>query len=200
MIIPVDTLLAWGAGYKKVAAGEIIFMEGCEGRFYHQLVSGSIRWTNINDDGREFIQAMVDPGDSFGELPLFDDGTYAASAVANKDSVILRLNKASFHQLLHEHPDSHFTFTRLLAQRLRFKFMLLNELAVRSPEHRIATLFSYFKTNKKNICPKCQEVQLTRQQIADMTGLRVETVIRTIRGLHEKGSLRINRGKVQLAV
>jgi len=197
-MIPIDTLLTWGATYKKVAAGEMIFMEGTEGHFYYQLVSGSVRWINISDEGREFIQAMVEPGDCFGEFPLFDDSVYAASAVANKDSVVLRLHKSSFQQLLKEYPDIHFAFTRMLSQQLRFKFMLLNELAIRDPEHRIATLFTYLKTSKRSICPKCREVQLTRQQIADMTGLRVETVIRTIRGLQRKGSLQINRGKVLL--
>ncbi|HSC37922.1 MAG TPA: Crp/Fnr family transcriptional regulator, partial [Chitinophagaceae bacterium] len=143
---------------------------------------------------------MVEPGDSFGELALFEDETYAASAVANKDAVILRLCKTSFHQLLREHPDVHLAFTRLLAQRLRFKFLLLKELANHDPEHSIATLFSYLKASKRNLCPKCNQVQLTRQQIADMTGLRVETVIRTIRNLHVKGSLTITRGKVLLGL
>ena len=196
MMIPVDTLLAWGATYKKVAAEEMIFREGMEGRFYYQLVSGSVRWVNITDDGREFIQNMIEPGESFGELPLFDDGIYAASAIANKESVILRLHKNTFRQLLKEDPGIHFAFSKLMAQRMRFKFMLLKELACSDPEHRISTLFSYFKESKKNICQSCNQVQLTRQQIADMTGLRVETVIRTIKHLQHKGSLVIDKGKV----
>jgi len=199
-MIAVDTLLAWGATYKKVTAEETIFMEGTAGLFYYQLVSGSARWININDDGGEFIQAMVEPGDCFGELALFDDGVYAASAVANKESIILRLCKTSFHQLLKEHPDIHLAFTQLLAQRLRFKFLLLKELAGHNPEHSISTLFSYLKTSKRNVCQKCNQVQLTRQQIANMTGLRVETVIRTIRNLHLKGSLKIAHGKVLLGI
>ena len=199
-MIAIDTLLAWGATYKKVNAGEMIFMEGAEGHFYYQLVSGSVRWFNSSDEGREFIHAMIEPGDCFGEFPLFDDCVYAASAVANKDSVMLRLHKATFHQLLKEQPDIHFAFTKMLAEQLRFKFLLLKDLAGNNSEHRIATLFSYLKTSRRNICPNCNQVQLTRQQIADMTGLRVETVIRTIRGLHLKGSLKITHGKVRLAL
>jgi CRP/FNR family transcriptional regulator, cyclic AMP receptor protein len=195
-MIQIDTLLAWGATYKKVSAEEIIFREGTEGYFYYQLVSGSVRWVNINDEGKEFIQNILEPGECFGELPLFDDIPYAASAIANSESVILRLHKNSFHQLLKEDPELHFAFSRLLAQRIRFKFLLLAELAQRDPEHRIVTLFSYFKKSKKNICQNCHKVQLTRQQIADMTGLRVETVIRAIKSLHEKGTLIVDRGKV----
>ncbi|HLG38592.1 MAG TPA: Crp/Fnr family transcriptional regulator [Chitinophagaceae bacterium] len=196
MMIPVDTLLAWGASYKKVSTDETIFREGTEGHFYYQLVSGSVRWVNITDDGREFIQNMIEPGESFGELPLFDDGVYAASAMANKESVILRLHKNTFRQLLKEDPEVHFAFSKMMAQRMRFKFLLLKELACSDPEHRIFTLFSYFKVAKKNICQNCNRVQLTRQQIANMTGLRVETVIRAIKNLQHKGSLVIDKGKV----
>ena len=47
MMIPVDTLLAWGATYRKLAPDETIFREGTEGHFYYQLVSGEVRWINI---------------------------------------------------------------------------------------------------------------------------------------------------------
>ena len=69
-------------------------------------------------------------------------------------------------------------------------------MANHNPEHSISTLLSYFKQTQKNICPKCNRINLTRQQIADMTGLRVETVIRTIKSLQTKGRLVIDKGKV----
>ena len=196
MMIDIDTLLATGAAYKKVKAGELIFQEGAECYFYHQLVSGSVRWVNIDDDGNEFIQNMIDPGECFGEMPLFDDGPFAATAIAETDAVILRLHKSSFIQLAIERPDIHFRFTRLMSERIRFKFLLLKELAHHDPEQSISTLLNYLKQNKRDICSKCNKVNLTRQQIANMTGLRVETVIRTIRHLHEKGKLVSERGKV----
>ena len=195
-MIDIDMLLAWGASYKKVDAGDTIFREGTDGHFYHQLVSGSVRWININDEGGEFIQNLIEPGESFGEFPLFDQSQYAATAVADKPSVVIRLLKSSFLQLLKENPDIHLRFTRLFVERLRFKFMILKELACFGPEHRITALFGYFKESRRNICPSCNQVKLTRQQIADMTGLRVETVIRSIRSLQEKGALSIEKGKV----
>jgi CRP-like cAMP-binding protein len=196
MIIDINTLLAWGASYKKVSEGDIIFREGTNCSFYHQLVSGSIRWININEEGKEILQIMIEPGESFGELPLFDDGVYAATSIANKDSVILRLNKSTFHQLLTENPAIHFSFSKTLSERLRFKFLIVSALANHNPEKSILHLFEYFKLSRKNICPKCNKVMLTRQQIADMIGLRVETVIRTIRIMHQKGELLVDKGKV----
>ena len=195
-MIDIDTLLAWGAAYKKSAAGEIIFKEGTQSSFYYQLVSGSVRWVNINDDGKEFIQVMIEPGECFGELALFDDECFAASAIADTDAVIIRLHRSSFKQLIKENPELHFEFTRLLTQRLRFKFLILKELANHNPENSISTLLTYFKQTHKNICTKCNRLKLTRQQIADMTGLRVETVIRTMKLMQLKGELQITKGKV----
>lgn len=195
-MIDIDLLLAWGAAYKKVSAGEMIFREGGNCSFYYQLVSGKVRWVNINDEGREFIQTIIEPGECFGELPLFDDEPYAASAIADEDSVIIRLHKITFLQLIKENPEIHFAFSKLLTERLRFKFLMLKELATHNPESSISTLLSYFKEHKKNICTKCNRLKLTRQQIADMTGLRVETVIRTMRNMHSMGLLRIDKGKV----
>jgi CRP-like cAMP-binding protein len=196
MMIDIDTLLAWGAAYKKVAAGEIIFHEGAHSSFYYQLVSGKVRWMNINEEGKEFIQTIIEPDECFGEFPLFDDEPFAASAIADEDSVIIRLHRASFHQLLKENPDLHFQFSRLLTQRLRFKFLILKELAKHNPENSISTLLNYFKQHRKNICTKCNKLNLTRQQIADMTGLRVETVIRTMKSMQQKGEIQITKGKV----
>jgi CRP/FNR family transcriptional regulator, cyclic AMP receptor protein len=195
-MVDIDLLLAWGASYKKLDPGEIIFKEGTSCQFYMQLVSGSVKWFNIDEEGKEYIQTIIEAGECFGEIPLFDGGTYAATAIAESPTMIIRLSKSSFLQLIRDNPDIHFAFTKLLAKRVRFKFLLLKSLALQAPEARIATLLNYLKKENKNFCPECNQLNLTRQQIADMTGLRVETVIRTMRGMHEKGVLTIDKGKV----
>lgn len=195
-MIDIDILLTWGAAFKKVPKGSTIFSEGSGCSFYYQLVSGKVRWVNINEEGKEFIQTIIEPGECFGEMPLFDDEPYAASAIADEDTVVIRLHKPVFLKLIRESQDIHFKFSRLLAERVRFKFMLLKSLACHDPENRISTLLNYFKKENKNYCPDCSQLKLTRQQIADMTGLRVETVIRSMRHMHEKGELLIDKGKV----
>lgn len=196
MIIDINTLIAWGGAYKKLVEGEVIFSEGEDCYYYYQLVSGSVRWVNIDDEGKEYIQTIIEPGECFGELPIFDDCEYAASAIADEESLVIRIRKETFLQLIKENPSIHFAFTKLLVKRLRFKFLLLKSIAYHAPELRISSLLKYLKKENKNFCPKCNQLKLTRQQIADMTGLRVETVIRSMRHMHEIGELTIERGKV----
>lgn len=196
MMIDIDILLTWGATYKQVDAGEIIFEEGGICRFYHQVVDGRVKWYNLNNEGKEYLQMIIEPGECFGELPLFDGETYVASAMALVPTTIIRLHESTFHQLLREQPDLHIKFSTLLAQRLRYKFYLQKELATQDPEHKIQSLLQCLRNNKKNMCCQCNQIKLTRQQIADMTGLRVETVIRCMRNMHDRGELFIERGKV----
>lgn len=195
-MLDIDLLLAWGAAYKKVGPGETIFRENTQCTFYYQLVSGRVRWFNINDQGCEFIHAVIDPGECFGELPLFDDDTYAATAVAEEESLLIRLSKTTFQQMLHEQPEIHFAFTQLMAHRVRDKFQMSKSMACHQPDVRIKSLLAQLKKDNRNICKICNQLKLTRQQIADMTGLRVETVIRVMRHMHSQGELSISHGKV----
>lgn len=150
MMIDVDLLLAYGATYKRVPKGNIIFSEGDNCSFYYQLLTGRVNWLNINDNRNEFIQMLIDPGECFGELPLFDNEPYGESAIADEDSVVIRLYKPVFNQLIRENVAIHFNFSKLLAQRIRFRFMLLHSFACHDPVERIKTLLNYFKKENKN--------------------------------------------------
>jgi len=195
-MIDVNLLLAWGATYKKAKANECIFEEGQHCIYYYQLISGHVRWVNIDSEGRECIHYLLEAGESFGEFPLFDDEPYTASAIADSDCILIRLYKPSFLELLKENTNLLFDFTRLFTKRLRFKYSIIQAYTSHSPETRIINLINYLIKENKNLCMDCNQLKLTRQQIADMTGLRVETVIRTMRSMHTKGDLLINRGKV----
>lgn len=196
MVIDIDTLLAWGGVYKQVAPGNVIFTEGSECYYYHQVVSGLVRWVNIDEEGREYIQTLIEKGECFGEIPLFDNEPYAATAIAEENVIIIKLRKTTFVQLIKEKPEIHFKLSVVMAKRIRFRFLLLKSIAYQSPETRVKALLNYLKKEKKHFCAKCNQVMLTRQQIADMTALRVETVIRIMRIMHDKEEIRIEKGKV----
>ncbi|MCU0368883.1 MAG: Crp/Fnr family transcriptional regulator [Cyclobacteriaceae bacterium] len=194
MIDP-NLLLAKGATYKKLATGEILFSEGDVCEYYFQITRGQLRWVNFNNEGDEYLQTVADEGSSIGELPLFDGEVYAATAIANKPSQVLRLPKNLFHQLLYEHPHIHYKFSHLLTQRLRFKFFLLKEIAHHDSEKVVEALLSFLNKKKEHLCGTCNQIKLNRRQIAQMTGLRVETVIRVMRNLSEKGIIQIHKRK-----
>lgn len=196
MIKP-SLLIHYGADIKTYDTNETIFEEGAHCNYYFQIIDGSVKWCNIHEDGKEFIQSLVLAGESFGDIPLFDDGPYISSAIANEKTEVFRLPKQQFLLLLEEHPDVLLEMTRMIAARLRFKFLLVKEISHKNPTQIIISLLDYLTYSKRSICPDCNMVKLTRQQIADMTGLRVETVIRVIKQLEKDGIVSINRGKIK---
>ena len=80
-----------------------------------------------------------------------------------------------------------------MAERLRYKSIMQSETN-QNPEHRILRLIDFLKSEKGVKGPF--EVPITRQQIANMTGLRVETVIRSIKKMEKEGKVRIENKKV----
>ena len=190
-------LLENGAILRKYKKGQSIFYEGDKAMYYYQIAEGSIKMVSVNDNGKEFMQGLFKAGDSFGEPVLLIDEPYPATAVANEDSVILKLNKDIFLNILKENPDIHFRFSQVLAKRIYQKSLIATEISTYGPEHKIFSVLKIFKKNNA-LNGETYKVELSRQQIADMTGLRVETVIRSIKKLEEKNLIKIQKGKIYM--
>ncbi|WP_339611866.1 Crp/Fnr family transcriptional regulator [uncultured Planktosalinus sp.] len=192
-----DILYTFGAEKLSFLKGEQIFSEGQPALCYFQILNGEVKMNNFNDDGKEFIQGIFFKGQSFGEPPLFADVKYPAHAEALSDAEVLRVSKDNFLELLKAHPDEHLSITKALASRLYYKAIMATELSSQEPEHRILRILDYLKKYVHNLQePFSFQVDITRQQIADLTGLRVETVIRATKSLEKKGELKIKNRKL----
>ncbi|QGK75697.1 Crp/Fnr family transcriptional regulator [Flavobacterium sp. SLB02] len=196
-MIAIDLLEKYGALKKSFDKNQIIFEEGNLPTHYYQIISGEVKMSNYNDDGREFIQGIFYKEQSFGEPPLFLNQNYPANAIAAQDAEVLVLPKSSFMKLLEENANVSIKIIENLAQRLYYKSVMAAEMSTQEPEHRVLKLIdhgiAYFNFQKDE---NGYLINFTRQQIGDLTGLRVETVIRTIKALEKKGVLKIINRKV----
>jgi CRP-like cAMP-binding protein len=197
VMIATELLEKYGAVKKFFDKTAIIFEEGNLPTHYYQILSGEVKMSNYNDDGREFIQGIFYKEQSFGEPPLFLNQKYPANAIAVENAEILLLSKINFMKLLEENPVISLKIIENLAQRLYYKSVMAAEMSTQEPEHRVLKLMdhgiAYFNFKKD---ANGYLINFTRQQIGDLTGLRVETVIRTIKALEKKGVLKIINRKV----
>lgn len=194
--IGAELLERFGARTLRLPSGGTVFEQGEAASRAFLVASGQIRMVVTSERGREFTQGYFLPGQTFGEPPLLTGGIYPAAARAVVASSVLHLPRESFLRLLRENPEEHLELTRVLAERLLYKSMMLGELATAEAEHRLAALLGHFRRSQGAPVDHPWRVPFTRQQLADMTGLRVETVIRTIKSMEEKGRLRIQAGRV----
>jgi len=190
MQIDTDILITWGAIAKKYRKGEFIFREGDAPRYYYQIMSGKVKMFNSSNETKELTQGVFSNGESFAEPPIFINETYPASAIAVTDTTLIRILKERFLQLLDEYPALQKKFLTLFSERIYEKSLLARELVSNSPEERIINFLCQYK--KKNGFDKEKaQVAVTRQEIANSTGLRVETVIRTLQKMKTKNVVSI---------
>jgi CRP-like cAMP-binding protein len=195
-MIPDAMWQEYGARIVQLVKGQTLFDQGSTASHFYQVRTGKVKMVSYNDQGREFVQGIFTEGQSFGEPPFFNDLPYPAAAVAVEDSTVWKCGRAPFLRLLSERPDLHLQLTKVLSGRLVYKSMMLAEIAVEEAEHRLTRLIEYLRGTSREADADRFRVPLTRQQLADMTGLRVETVVRTIKAMEQKGVLEIVDGKV----
>ena len=180
-----ELLIQAGAVVRSYKKGAVILREGGKARFYFQVVAGEVKMMNIGENGQEFIQGIFKPGDSFAEPPLFLEVLYPASAIALADSEIIVLEKAKLLVLLEQNFRLQMQLMKTLSQRIYYKSVMAKEISLYDAGHRILSLIDFLK-ERDGFSGRQYPVTLTRQQIANLTGLRVETVIRAIKYLAEK--------------
>lgn len=195
-MIDENLLLNHGAKRVSFSKGDQLFREGESALNFYQVASGEIKMNNYNEDGKEFIQGIFSIGQSFGEPPLLANVKYPANAEAISDAEVFQLSKGQFLELLSSNPKVHLKITETLARRLYYKAIMVSEISSQEPEHRILRIIDYLKQINKVEGEFTYRLELTRQQLADLTGLRVETVIRATKSLEKKGELEIRKRKV----
>lgn len=196
-MIPEEILLKYGAFIREFEKNAIIFSENDSARNYYQIKMGIVKMNNFNDAGKEFIQGFFYKTQPFGEPPVFIDVKYPANAITLATSSIYILPKEKLVTLLREHTEIHFNITQNLAKRLYYKAIIASEISNQEPVHRIIRFIDYLKDDVHKIDGKFTfKVAYTRQQISDILGLRVETIIRAIKNLEKQGELKIEKRKI----
>ena len=77
----------------------IIFHEGDRGDTLYILKSGRVKISKITEDGREKTLALMQPGEFFGEMAIFDEQPRSATAeVLDEQAVVFTLAKRDFER------------------------------------------------------------------------------------------------------
>jgi len=188
----IQQLVDKGFPVKEYPKDAIIYEPGMRPRNVYFIQSGEIRMVTVSDEGKEFIQGVFKTGQYFGEPALLVNRPYLAYTIANKKSQIIPVAKADFFNLLKDDADFSMDLIQVLSNRLFYKSMMLEELANEKAEHRLLTIINYLMEDISS----GDILKVTRQELADMTGLRVETVIRGIKLLTDKRLIQLKKGKI----
>ena len=190
-----ELILDKGGVLKNYNENDVIFEEARMPKFYYHLIEGCVKQVVSNENGRIWVLEYVSEEQCFGSSALFTDKKYLYTAIAVKNSSILVLHKDKFFRLLEEDISLKSYFLDLMASKLYNRYSNCRCIVHHSPEERIIAFLNLYKQYGKNQNEK-KPISFTRQEIADFTGLRVETVIRTISRLKEKCQLDVVNHKI----
>lgn len=192
MELDLDEFIKLGGIEKHFIKNSTIFKEDDEPRYFYIVKKGCIRLFSTNNDGKEITQGLFIDNQTFGEPPILLGKSYPSTAVALIDSIVIKFPKEIFFIILDQNHKFTKTMLYTFAERIYNKALNIQILNSHNPEEKILKLFNIIKgDNNKKI-----QIEYTRQQIADLTGLRVETVIRTLSKLKEKHNVEIIKHKV----
>ncbi len=178
---------------KKFERGEMIIYEEEAASSLYFVYSGAVKVFKTSTEGKEQILTIVHPGESFNEVPVFDDGVNPASAQAMSFAVLYELRKEDMMELMEDNCVIARNTMRMLATRIRQLVLLVEDLSFRHVISRVARILLY---QTGDDAEKGDGPRLTQQDMAAMAGTAREVVGRSLKTLEDQGIIRLERNRI----
>jgi len=165
-----------------LAAGETLLWEGDEAITVGNVLSGMLKLSTVTGDGREQIVGVVYPSDFIGR-PFGKESPHSVTALT--DASLCVFGRTAFDRFAREHEEvGHALLERTLAELDRARHWMLL-LGRKSAGERVASLIVEIadRTGSAGVV----DLPLSRQQMADVLGLTIETVSRALTRLKRAG-------------
>ena len=175
---------------RSFVADEFVFWDGDAPEWFYIVAKGRVKVLKYSSLGKEFIIAFFGYGEMFGEVAVFEDKPYPASAQAVAETKVLGIKREDLLAFLARRPQVALRIINVLGGRLRDAQNRLRDLAGERVEQRLASVLLMLSSKLGSTLP------FTRQEIADMAGTTTETAIRFMSRLRDGGIIRSVRGKV----
>jgi CRP-like cAMP-binding protein len=167
----------------RFAPDEVLFLAGSEPRGWFIVIEGNVRVvTGVGP--RQHVIHSEGPGGTLGEVPLFTDATYPATAIASEPTRCALLDRAALEAAMHESPAIGFILARRLALRVAALVARLNDRSARSVKSRLIAflLERHALAGRSTI-----SMGMTQQHVAEELGTVREVLVRELQGLARAG-------------
>ena len=182
-----DQIIA-GSRLRRMSAGSILFSadQPCSG--FPLVLEGSVRVSKMAPNGREILLYRVDPGESciLSGSCLLGRSDYSATGIAETDVAVLVISAPVFHELMLQYePFRQYVFG-MYASRLSDVMELVEEVAFRKLDTRLAQLLVH----------RGPVISGTHQKLADELGSVREIVTRLLRSFEQRHWVQLEREKI----
>ncbi|MCB1248650.1 MAG: Crp/Fnr family transcriptional regulator [Acidimicrobiales bacterium] len=160
---------------RALQRGDVLFSEGDEPTELFVVTSGRIAISNQSVDGRESMMALMERGDLFGEMPLFDQMDRSAGARALEASEVIAIPYEPVQSLYRSRPELLWRVVALLAMRLRTTDAALADSVFLDVTGRTAKRLLELAGDRDEFA-----LPITQEELAGMVGASRERVNKAI--------------------
>jgi CRP/FNR family transcriptional regulator len=194
------TDIAQRAAELHLQKSEMLFLAGEPARGLFVVVSGKIRAFQQNEDGREQVMYPDTAGSVLGDVPVFDDGPYPVSAMAEAEASVLFIEKSDIRELCAKYPSLALAALRLMAGKVRNHATLIEALSLHEVGQRLA-LFLLAETQSaisSADVPMAIRLRLSNHEIASRIGSVRDVVSRAFSRLKHQRLISIDNRDVTI--
>jgi CRP/FNR family transcriptional regulator len=168
--------------------GEVVFHEGTQPQGVYVVCKGAVKIYKSGRSGQQMIARIERGGDLLGHIALLsDEGPYTGTAEALDASVISMIDRKSFLDFLEKFPQASLALLRELSRDVRRSSNQARDIAFKPARGRLADALLRMMLPGR---PFPHVLGLKRRDLADMSGLTIETSVRLLKDFELRGLIR----------
>tara|TARA_R110001592_G_scaffold8511_7_gene46442 strand:- start:645 stop:1331 length:687 start_codon:yes stop_codon:yes gene_type:complete len=171
---------------KIIRKGDVLFKEGEHLNGVFCIKDGVCKVSKMSENGRNQIISLIQKGNMLGERSLISDEISNLTAIALSDMEVCFIPKEEIIKDLEKNPTFTLDVLKTMATSLKSADNLIVDMAQKSVKQRLAEtllhLLEKFNINKDGAI----DIQLSREDIANIIGTATESAIRILSELKKK--------------
>jgi CRP-like cAMP-binding protein/CheY-like chemotaxis protein len=175
--------------YKKK---DNIYKEGGYAKGVYFINNGKVKTYRTNEFGKELITQLYTEGDFFGFINLLKEEKYDETATALEDTEIYMIDREDFLSLIYKNADVSKKFISILSNNVIETQKKLLHIAYDSVRKRVAEALVQLSNKYKKEGEDTFEMNIGREDIANMVGTATETVVRALTDFKNQNLIKIS--------
>ncbi|HEX8278906.1 MAG TPA: response regulator [Segetibacter sp.] len=174
----------------------VLYKEGQRPRVVYHVISGKVKVSKTNQDGKEFITNIFGAGDFFGYTSVLEDKNYKEEAEVLEETTLMLIPREDFLQLVSNDIEIAQSFIKIITQNIVEKEESLLNLAYSSLRKKVAFGLIQLLDKYKATDAKQPVLNLSRENMAQAIGIATESLIRTLGDFKDEKLIDSQAGKV----
>ncbi|MFN2341619.1 MAG: Crp/Fnr family transcriptional regulator [Halanaerobium sp.] len=191
-------LLCQNSYAKFYEEDEVIFFENDSVKKLYLLVKGKVKLSMLSAEGKEKVLTILQEGDIFGELSLFDEDPHPLTAEVVEDARLLIIPWNEMEKMIQERPSLAIKIIEALSKKTRLLTSQVRELVFQDAAGRLASLLSRLADDFGREIKEGTVIDLvlTHQEIANLIGSSRVTVTKLLNKFIDDGLINIRKRKI----